>query len=279
LFIKKASTFLNNCILLNKLLKVKNNISKKITLLMLILLLIGSSLQAQRKFEMNKGGLIWRHWFVKSNIGLNAFFGDVSTYDHDPLNKLKYESKFGYSVSAGKWIIDWGGANFTFAGGSLKGIRENGTESHANFYQYTLEGLINITQLINHYDEQTPFYVYAKLGYGLIDFNAYSINSNTGDTLNIVGKHSGFGQRVTEWVIPLGIGGAYNIDKNFALIFDATYNYTHTDKLDARYYGSASGDNDYYIYAAVGVKYTFTIKDEYGKYRRPRSKRSRRWTR
>jgi len=246
---------------------------------MLLLLLLGSSIQAQRKFELNKGGLIWRHWFVKANIGLNAYFGDISTYDHDPLNKIAHESKFGYSVSAGKWIIDWGGANFTFSGGGLKGIKENGVESRTNFYQYTLEGIVNITQLINQYDRQSVFYLYGKLGFGLIDFNAYYINTNRGDTLNIVGKNSQFGKRVTEWVIPLGIGGAYNIDKNFSVIFDITYNYTHTDKLDARYNGSAADNNDYYVYFATGVKYTFTIKDKHGVYRRPRSKRTRRWTR
>ena len=257
---------------------MKKNISQKFTLLILLLLLISSSSNAQLDFKRHKGGSLWRHWFVKANIGVNAYFGDLSTYDHDPFNKLKHESKFGYSASVGKWINDWGGANFTFSGGKLTGIRHN-YQTHTDFYQYTIEGLVNITQLFNDHDQQSIFYVFAKVGFGLIDFNAHYTNINTGDTINMVGKHTPYDKRVTEWVVPLSIGGVYNIDKNFALFFDATYNYVNSDKLDAKYDGSGDGDKDYFVYVSAGVKYTFTVKDTHGKYRRSSSRRKMHWTR
>lgn len=256
---------------------MKNIISQK-SALIVVLLLLSSGVFAQRDFKRNKGGGIWRHWFVKANVGATAFFGDISTYDHDPFNKFKYESKFGYSVSAGKWINDWGGANFTFSGGKMKGIRNN-YESHTDFYQYTLEAQVNLTQLYFDQDVQSVFYVYAKLGFGLIEFNAMYTNQTTGDTIHIIGKHTPFNKRVTEWVIPIGIGGVYNIDQNFAIFFDGTFNYTNTDKLDAKFSGSTDDKKDYYIYISVGLKYTFSIKDKHGSYRRPVSRRKIRWVR
>jgi len=257
---------------------VKKNVPQKFTLVIFLLLFMSSGVFAQMHFNSHRGGGIWRHWYVQGSVGTNAFFGDISTYDHDPFNKLKYESKFGYSFSAGKWINEWGGAHFTFSGGALKGTRNN-YESNANFYQYTVEGVVNITQLINKWDMQSLFYIYAKVGFGLIEFNALYTNINSGDTINIIGKHSPFGKRVTEWVIPIGFGGVYNIDDNFGVFFDATLNYTHTDKLDAKYKNGTDDNNDYYIYASVGVKYTFTIKDQHGKYKRPVSRRKIRWVR
>ncbi len=257
---------------------MKKNVSQKFTLVIFLLLFISSSLYAQRDFNSHRGGSIWRHWYVKANVGTNAFFGNISTFDQDPFNKLKYESKFGYSVSAGKWINEWGGAHFTFSGGKLKGTR-NDYESHTDFYQYTVEGIVNVTQLLYDHDMQSQFYIYAKLGFGLIDFNALYTNVVTGDTINMVGKHTAYDKRVTEWVIPIGFGGVYNIDDNFGLFFDDTLNYTNTDKLDAKYKGAEDDTNDYYIFASAGIKYTFTIKEKHGKYNRPVSRRKIRWVR
>ena len=244
----------------------------------MFLLFASSSVYAQRDFKRHAGGGIWRHWFVEASIGSNAYFGDISTYDHDPVNKLKFESKFGYSATLGKWINDWGAASFTFSSGQFKGLK-NASESQTDFFQYTVEGKVNLTQLYFDHDVQSNFYLYAKLGYGLIDFNASYSNINTGDTINIVGSHSGYNKRVTEWVIPIGFGGTYNIDKNFGIFFDATLNYVNSDKLDARYDGADDNKKDYYIYLSAGLKYTFSIQDQHGFYKRPVSRRKIRWVR
>lgn len=243
--------------------------------------MFSSGLLAQRQFDSHKSGSIWRHWYVKADIGATALFGDISTYDSDPFKKLKYESKFAYSATVGKWVTDWGGAEFTFSMGKLKGIRGS-LEANTEYLQYTFVGRVNITQLIYPSDAQTPFYFYAKLGYGLIDFNAILTNVDTGDTIRMQGANTPHDKRVTEWVIPFGFGGTYNIDENFSIVFDATYHYVDTDKLDGKYISSEvdyNDNKDAYVYLSIGVQYTFNIKETYGGFKSSRSKRNKRWTR
>lgn len=260
---------------------MKRKISQRFTLVILILLIFGGELYAQRQFDSHKGGSIWRHWYVKADFGPTALFGDISTYDTDPFKKLRYESKFSYSVSAGKWITDWGGAHFTFSQGQLKGIRGD-LEANTSYFQYTFQGIINLTQLLYPSDDQGNFYFYAKVGYGLMDFNAILTNVATGDTIRMQGVNTSHDKRVTEWVIPFGFGGVYNIDQNFAINFDATYNYVNTDKLDGKFVSSEvdyNDNKDYYIYLSLGFQYTFNFKESYGNYKRPKSRRRIQWTR
>jgi len=258
---------------------VNARISQIVFVVMAVLL--SSAAYSQRKFESHKSGDIWRHWYVKATLNMNAMFGDVSTYDHDPFNKIAYETKFGFTAGLGKWVTPWGGAEFNFSMGAMKSIRGD-LESQNNFLQYTLIGRINLTQLIYPADEQSPFFAYAKLGYGLIDFNSRLIDTRTGDTLRMQGSKTDFNKRVTEWIIPMGIGGAYNLDANFALMFELNYFYVHTDKLDGKYTSSEElfNDNrDSYANISLGLIYTFNIKETYGKYHRSRSKRGLKFVR
>lgn len=261
--------------------KVKVRISPKLITVVIFTLLLSTSIFAQRKFDSHKSGSEWRHWYVNVNLSVNALFSDVTSYDHDPFKKISEESALGIVASAGKWINEWGAAEFTFSRGSLYGFSGD-LEVNTNFNQYTVSAKVNFTQLIYPSDFQTPFYVYGKLGYGLIDFNALLTNSRTGDTLNMQGADTHHDKRVTEWVIPMTIGGAYNFDKNFALVFDLNYFYVDTDKLDGKFISSDRDFNDNkdsYASFTIGVKYTFNIRETHGKYNRPRSKRTVRYTR
>ncbi len=248
---------------------------------MVVVVLISTNAYSQRKFESHKKGDIWRHWYAKATINMNAMFGDVSTYDHDPFNKIAYETKFGFTVGVGKWVTSWGGAEFNFSMGGMKSLRGD-LEAHNTFYQYAAIGKVNLTQLVYPADEQSPFFVYAKLGYGLIDFNSRLINTRTGDTLRMQGNKTDFNERVTEWIIPMGIGGAYNLDQHFAILFEINYFYVHSDKLDGKFISSEElfDDNrDSYANINLGLKYTFNLKDTFGKYHRSKSKRSLKFVR
>jgi len=255
--------------------KVKAGISPKLIIVVIFTLLMSAPIFAQRKFDSHKSGSIWRHWSV------NAMFGDVTSYDHDPFKKISEESALGIVASAGKWINEWGGAEFTFSKGSLYGFSGD-LEVNTNYNQYTISAIVNFTQLIYPSDFQTPFYIYGKLGYGFIDFNALLTNTKTGDTIKMQGVDTPHDKRVSEWVIPMTIGGAYNFDKNIALVFDLNYFYVDTDKLDGKFISSDTDFNDNkdsYASFTIGIKYTFSIKETQGGYNRPRSKRTLRFTR
>ncbi len=260
---------------------MKAKISPKYIALVAFILLLGGSSYAQRKFDSHKSGFIWRHWYVKGNLSINAMFGDITTYDYDPLKKIGQESALGFTISAGKWLTEWGGAEFNFSKGNLYGFLGE-LEANSNYNQYTITGVINLTQLIYPTDYQTPFYFYGKLGYGLIDFNAVLTNSRTGDTIRMQGVETCQCKRVSEWVVPMGIGGAYNIDENFALVFDLNYFYVNTDKLDGKFISDEVDYNDSkdsYASFTIGLKYTFNIKETHGSPHRPRSRRTLKFTR
>lgn len=251
---------------------------KHIIIGIVLFLFMTSNGLAQISYDFHKGGGFWRHYYVNANIGGNLFYGDVSNYNGDPFNKLVKESHWGYSITAGKWITPWLGGQATFNGGRLRGANSGCDCEFVNhFYQYTADAVINLNQLIYPLDKQTDFYFQARIGYGLIRFNSVLTNSTTHDTIHVVGKLSNFGERVTEWVVPLGLSGVFNIDKHYSVSVDFVYNYTNTDKLDTKVLDGVDDRNlDAYIFLSFGVKYTFNIKKMKG-YNHGSSSRSLRW--
>ena len=267
---------------INKNRTVKSKISQKALLIIAFLLVIIASSHAQRSFDTYKGGMIWKHWYGQANIGLNLFYGDVSSYDQDFFKKISEESSFAVSVTAGKWITDWGGAEFTYSRGKMQGSNtelEFDLEFENNYNQYIIQGIFNFTQLLIPADEQTPFYLYGKVGYGQIDFNSVLRNSSTLDTIKMQGKETAHGKRVSEWVLPISIGAAINIDENFSIVMDGNLFLVDSDKLDAYFGQNGNNDKDYYVNISFGLKYTFNVKETQGSFKRSKSRRTNKWSR
>ena len=261
---------------------MKSKISQKALLIIAFLLVIIASSHAQRSFDTYKGGMIWKHWYGQANIGLNLFYGDVSSYDQDFFKKISEESSFAVSVTAGKWITDWGGAEFTYSRGKMQGSNtelEFDLEFENNYNQYIIQGIFNFTQLLIPADEQTPFYLYGKVGYGQIDFNSVLRNSSTLDTIKMQGKETAHGKRVSEWVLPISIGAAINIDENFSIVMDGNLFLVDSDKLDAYFGQNGNNDKDYYVNISFGLKYTFNVKETQGSFKRSKSRRTNKWSR
>jgi len=246
----------------------------------LLFFMIGNGL-AQVTYNFHKGGGIWRHYYVNANAGANLFFGDVSNYNGDPFNKLVKESSFAYSATAGKWITEWLAAQATFNMGQLRGANNAlDAEFKNHYYYYTGEFIVNLNQLVYPLDKQTDFYLQAKLGFGLIRFNSELTSLTSKKPLHIIGENSAFGERVTEWIVPIGIGGVYNIDEHYSILFDLLYQYVNSDKLDTRVEESINNMNqlDSFFLLSVGIKYTFNLKKLRG-YNHGSNSRSLRWTR
>lgn len=254
---------------------MKTSGKTRATLALILLFLVNISLFAQREFESHKRGYIWKHWYGKADLTINLMFSDVSTHDADPLKKITEESRFGFNISAGKWIKNWGAAEINYSRGNLYGFT-NTLEVSTNFNQYTVSGLLNLTQLFYPADKQTPFFVTLKLGYGLIDFNARLTDRETGKLVHVQGTESSYKKRVTEWLIPIGLGGVINFDYNLALNLGLNYHYINTDKLDSKFISADvdfNDDKDSYVSITIGLIYTFNIKETYGYYKRPKIKK------
>lgn len=245
-------------------------------ILIFVFISLSVSTFAQWEFDMHKGNLIWRNWFLKADAGLNMLYADNASYNHDPIYKMRYESRLGLSGVIGKWITPWVALGGNLSMGQLYSFTEN-RESNGVFYQLTGEVYININQIIHPSYQQDEVYFYTKIGYGLIYFNAEMTDIKTGEVLRQLGKPNGFVMPNTEWVIPIGFGLVYNINTHFSASLDGTVNFTVSDKLDACYSNNENAHNDLYVFIAAGLTYTFNFKSSQGSYRRPRARRSNHW--
>ena len=211
----------------------------------------------------------YRDWMFNLSVGDALYYGGLSSYDLDPAQKIPNESNLAYSVSAGKWVNPYLAMRVNFYKGSLHSLK-NTHDMNSDFNEYTAQILVNVTDFFNYQSGyQRKFYSYVFLGYGLIDFRSTVYNTTTG----ILEKEWGTDKMITEWVIPAGVGLAYNFNQNFTFAFDATYHYINTDKLDAY----SNDSKDFMLYLALNVTYNFNLKQINGYITRPKSRRSLKW--
>jgi len=212
---------------------------------------------------------IYRDWMFSLTGGTILYYGGLSNYDLDPLKKIPNESNFSYSASVGKWVRPYLAMRINFQKGKLHSLKSS-YDMNSEYNEYTAQLMVNVTDFFNYpAGYQRKFYSYVFLGYGLIDFHSSVYNTNTGDLI----KEWGADKMITEWVIPAGIGVAYNFNQNFTFAFDATYHYINTDKLDAR----VNNSKDFLLYLALNVTYNFNLKQINGYIVRPKSRRSLKW--
>lgn len=212
---------------------------------------------------------LYRDWMFSLSAGSILYYGGLSNFDLDPLNKIPNESNLSYNISLGKWIKPYLALRGNFQKGSLHTLKST-HDMHSDFNEYTGQLMVNITDFFNYpAGYQKMFYSYVFLGYGLIDFRSSVVNTSTG----LIEKQWGQDKMITEWVVPLGIGIGYYFNENFTFSFDATYHYVNTDKLDAY----TNDSKDFMLYLALGVVYNFNLKQINGYIVRPKSKRRLKW--
>lgn len=225
--------------------------------------------KSQRWSKIYKTPEIYRDWMFSISGGSALYYGGLSNYDLDPMNKIPNESNLSYSATAGKWLRSYGAVRASFQKGKIHTIK-NSKDLNASFNEYTAQVMINVTDFFNYPSGyQRMFYSYVFLGYGLIDFKSSVYSTTTG----LLVKEYGQEKMVTEWVVPLGVGFAYNFNQNFTFSLDATYHYLNTDKLDAY----TNDSKDFMLYLGLTVFYNFNLKDFNGYIVRPKSRRSLKW--
>lgn len=214
----------------------------------------------------------YRDWMFSLSGGTALYYGGLSNYDLDPVQKIPKESNLAYSASLGKWIKPYLAARINFQKGKLNSVKSN-REMNSSYNEYSGQLLINVTEFFNYQaGYQRMFYSYVFIGYGLIDFTSSSYVNNTDGTTTLI-KEWGADKMITEWVAPVGIGFAYNFNQNFTFSFDATYHYTNTDKLDA----ITNDSKDFMLYLALGINYNFNLKTINGYISRPKSRQKLKW--
>lgn len=201
-----------------------------------------------------------RNWSVQWNIGPGLYFGDLSQYDNDPINKIFKESKLssGFIISnkfisylaiQGRFIFNRYQTSNEIFNRKLKG------------YSYVIGAnlQLDLVNLMAYPNEPHPdIYVYLLFGVGSTKMrpSLYNLESGNKIELNTV-------QKKMEFMIYYGVGANVYLYKNWDLTFETIIQNIGTDKLD----GVIAGEPyDFIIYTSVGIKYNFPYFDLGNKY-------------
>ena len=223
---------------------------------------------------------LYENWAFGFHFGGTSFFGDLADYsggiNNTPFSKYFYKDMRNMGgITLEKWFGPYFAARGFMGYGQLQGTKETSFAwFEANLFEYHLEAVVDLTNLIFGVDRRRIVSVYSFIGMGFTESRTWKYSLTTGDLIgtNGFGKpHSDGGRYIpmTETVIPMGIGVYFFISNKVSFYFDASFHPINTNKLDATpnknssYIASLEG----YNYFAIGINFWFGAG---GKMFRPR---------
>ncbi len=216
-------------------------------------------------FRENYGWMA-RNWSVQTTAGFGMYFGDLSQYDEDPFGKMKHESKPSAGMIISNKILSFLALQGRF---NLYRYEANNTlfnrrlEGHAWFGGANI--MVDVVNLMAFPDEVDPdVYLYLTAGAGLIRMRPKLYNLESGDPVESIRV-----QRKAEITTYFGVGANKYLSGSWDLTFEVTLNRINTDLLDGIV---KTGQNDYLVYASLGVKYNLPDLLSYKKMKYRRGK-------
>lgn len=186
-----------------------------------------------------------KNWEINVNAGLFSYFGDISGYDSDFVEKLNQESSFagGFIVSknvssevrlAGQLIV-----------GKLKGQKNNMSFS-SEILEYNFQVRFDILKIANAKRlSNLRFELYAGVGNFLFNSTRYEYIEGT---TNVYETKA----RVPEFLYLIGTSLSYDISTKMAISADFSLRQCQNDKVDDMV---VNDDFDYYSYLNIGISY------------------------
>jgi hypothetical protein len=221
---------------------------RKINIVKLVLTLL-MVYHAGNSFSQNWGGAERNRfgdlWSVNLSTGLTSYFGDLSVYDTDPVNKFSKESGLGFGVQVTKYF----GSSFGLSGkllfGKIKGHKGE-FSFKTKLFEYSMQARVDFVNLL-HRNKEHKFHFdgFVGVGHFLFDARLWEYEGEEGDVSEEVTD-------VPELVAYVGGGINYQFARDFALTTDLALRRSQNDKLDNYTKGH---DYDYYTYLSVGITY------------------------
>ncbi|MBN2175790.1 MAG: hypothetical protein JW731_16795 [Bacteroidales bacterium] len=201
----------------------------------------------------------WDDWSFNVNMGLSSFFGDLSIYDTEVMEKLTQESGPAFGGILTKNISRKIGVSGQLLYGNLKGENMSGQSFESSFVEYNFHVRVNFINLFSP-DNISKLGIdgYAGIGQFLFKTTKWDL-SDTNAESNV---HS---TGIPEFVYFFGLGMSYKITDKFGATVDMAMRQAQNDKLDDF---NKNENNDYYSYLSVGVTYyieSFKKSKSYGK--------------
>lgn len=216
----------------------------------LCLFLLPAITRAQLFYDFQSG------WYLGANAGIASYFGDLSFYDLDPVNKIRHESRFVAGLTAGKSLNQWIDLEMNFDHGGMKGSNQNNDLSFTgNFTELTLNGIISLSRIISNQAYQR-FQVCLSLGAGSIFYRSTKSRISDNTYVYSVGRNSSGDKKGSPGitaVFPAGILLSFDLNKSLVIRSRFAFRMPDDDLLDA--HAGSTGINDRYSFAIIGFIY------------------------
>lgn len=212
---------------------------------MVAAMIIPETISAQSWGGRKKAGF-WDNWSVTGQAGLTSFFGDLSIYDSEIMDKFTKESGPAMGAILSKHFNE----KFSIGGqllyGTLKAENTAGRSFESTFLEYNFQANVNLVNVLWPYNmSKMGFHAYG--GIGQFMFNTTSIVQDEGSNETLQESTS-----VPEFVYFMGMGLSYKFTHRLGANVDMSLRQAQNDKIDAY----VKNDNfDYYTLITVGVTY------------------------
>jgi len=213
-----------------------------------------------------KKATFWDNWSVNANGGLTSFYGDLSMYDTEIMEKLTKESGPAFGGVVTKYFNAKFGVSGQLLYGNLKGTNTTKISFKASFVEYNIQFRVNFVKLFSPYS-LSKFGIEAYGGAGQFVFKSTKYDLSHSDPDTDV-QNTG----TPEFVYFAGMGASYKINDMFGVTFDVSMRQAQNDKLDDYV---KNKNFDYYSYTNIGITYQIQSNNKKSYGRRPTNTRGR----
>lgn len=191
---------------------------------------------------------ILEDWSINVNAGLTSFFGDLSKFDTEIMEKLTQESGPAFSGILTKHLGQ--SRKFGIAGqllyGGLKGENNSNVSFEATIIEYNIQGRVNFINLFSP-DNRSKLGIELYGGLGQFIFKTTKYDARNSE-VDINQKDTG----TPEFTYFFGTGLSYKVIDKVGITLDVAMRQAQNDYLD----DFVKNDNyDYYTYLSLGATY------------------------
>lgn len=187
----------------------------------------------------------WNVWAINVNAGFTSFYGDLSSYDGNYIEKLNYESGPAMGIIVTKHFDRLFAISGQIISGKLQGSYGN-TSFKSEVFEYNLHLRLNLLNMFAPRNN-SKFGIDFFGGLGNFIFKTSQTITSEGNVETIDNQ-----SRVPELVYFTGGSFFFKPTTNFAITAEMSIRKCKNDMLD----GLLKNDNDdYYSYLNIGITY------------------------
>lgn len=218
-------------------------------------------------------------WSFSGFVSSSNFHGDLtdktnSFMNNTPFSKYFYQDrKLGGGVYVDKMFGQVMGLRGILFYSQMKSTKESDKiYFQGDVFEYSVAAYSNLTNLIIGYNRRRPWDIYAFMGIGFSETRAKAYDMNTGAVVGSTGykvsKNGNGFVRMTEVVVPVGLGVKYSFSKQANVFLEFTRQVVHTDRLDAFPVDGTTIESLGLL--NIGLSYDFRLPSHWHTQRNPR---------